>query len=224
MQNSELREAFSKFIRADSFPCIGAKAALAHQKMVFLVANAIDRDDSDYEIHAALRDFGAGYEPEDSALKSLAVIFRGPTDLSEKSFEDCLWDRLQRLHDLDVAQGEEWTTQSDADTQSARFSMSVAGNAFFIVGLHPHAARPGRRFNYPVMVFNSHLQFERLRQEGRFQRFQSVIRKRDAALAGHVNPMLSDYGDASEACQYSGRKVGQDWRAPLEIREPKQHG
>ena len=84
--------------------------------------------------------------------------------------------------------------------------MSVAGEAFFVVGLHPGAHRPARCFRYPVMVFNSHDQFERMRADGRYDTMKRIIRKRDAALAGSINPVLEDFGTSSEARQYSGRK------------------
>ncbi len=38
---------------------------------------------------------------------------------------------------------------------------------------------------------------------------------RDEALAGSRNPMLSRHGDTSEARQYSGRVVGNDWACPF---------
>ena len=34
-------------------------------------------------------------------------------------------------------------------------------------------------------------------------------------LQGSINPMLSDFGEATEARQYSGRAVEDDWRAPF---------
>ncbi len=68
------------------------------------------------------------------------------------------------------------------------------------------------------MVFNSHHQFDRLRADGRYGRMQAAIRKRDGALQGSINPNLADFGDASEARQYSGREVEPDWRCPLRVR------
>jgi FPC/CPF motif-containing protein YcgG len=38
-----------------------------------------------------------------------------------------------------------------------------------------------------------------------------TIRARDVALQGSMNPMLSDFGEQSEARPYSGRAVPQDW-------------
>jgi hypothetical protein len=34
------------------------------------------------------------------------------------------------------------------------------------------------------------------------------------ALAGSINPMLARHGSVSEARQYSGRLVDEDWRPP----------
>jgi uncharacterized protein len=64
-------------------------------------------------------------------------------------------------------------------------------------------------------VFNLHQQFEELRASGRFARMRDKIRERDVNLQGTVNPMVADYGQDSEARQYSGRQVGPGWTAPF---------
>jgi uncharacterized protein len=65
-------------------------------------------------------------------------------------------------------------------------------------------------------VFNAHEQFEHLREHGMFLGMQSTIRGREVALQGKINPNLANYGDASEARQYSGKPVASDWRAPFD--------
>ena len=105
-----------------------------------------------------------------------------------------------------------------ADPESPHFSLSFGGEAFFIVGLHPHASRPARRFSSPVMVFNLHSQFTQLRAEGRYEKLRGSIMQRDEDLAGSLNPMLARHGEVSEARQYSGRSVDADWRCPLQPR------
>ena len=65
------------------------------------------------------------------------------------------------------------------------------------------------------MVFNLHDQFERLREEGKYERMREAIVERDRALAGDVNPMLARHGSVSEARQYSGRQVDEDWSPPF---------
>ena len=101
------------------------------------------------------------------------------------------------------------------DPDDSHFSLSFGGEAFFIVGLHPNASRPARRFPHPTLVFNLHDQFERLRAEGKYEGMREKILVRDEALAGTRNPMLARHGEASEARQYSGRAVGDGWRCPF---------
>jgi FPC/CPF motif-containing protein YcgG len=101
------------------------------------------------------------------------------------------------------------------DPADPAFSFSIAGKAFFVVGLSPQAERWARRFPWPVMVFNPHDQFEELRESGQFPRIRDRIRERDADLEGQTNPNLADYGEHTEARQYSGREVDDSWRCPV---------
>lgn len=49
---------------------------------------------------------------------------------------------------------------------------------------------------------------------GDYPEMQKATRARDRALQGSVNPNLADFGVASEARQYSGREMGNDWQCP----------
>ncbi len=104
---------------------------------------------------------------------------------------------------------------SAATRTSPKFSLSLAGHPFFVIGLHPGASRIARRFAWPAMVFNSHVQFDRLREDGRYTKMQKATRARDLALQGSINPNLADFGTAPETRQYSGRKVEADWKCPF---------
>lgn len=215
-------DAFRAFISASEFPCVGAKTAKARGDLVVLEADGpITRPVSDIEIRRSLQGFIDRLEPGSLALQTFVVIFDGPDDLSEAEFEAALWNRLQCLHNLDVVSGQEWNDETSSDPEADHFSMSLLGEPFFVIGLHPNAGRPARRFHYPAMVFNSHAQFEKLREDGRFERMQKVIRERDKALAGTVNPMLSDFGEGSEARQYSGRQVDENWECPFASKQLK---
>lgn len=88
---------------------------------------------------------------------------------------------------------------------------------FFIIALHPGSSRPLRRFTYAALVFNPHMQFEELRETGKYNNMKYAVRKRDLAYSGSINPMLTDFGDASEIYQYSGRKYDNTWQCPLKI-------
>ncbi|WP_375454438.1 guanitoxin biosynthesis heme-dependent pre-guanitoxin N-hydroxylase GntA [uncultured Methylobacterium sp.] len=208
-------EAFRAFIRAQPFPCVGAKSALSRGRMKIVVARDIASGWDDMRIYPALLAFIAGYRARPDLFQSFAVVFEGPDDLSEEAFEASLWARVQSLSDKDGFLGQAYDGRVSADPEDAHFSLSFGGEAFFVVGLHPRASRPARRFAAPVLVFNLHDQFERLRAEGRYEPLRASILKRDAALAGSVNPMLSRHGETSEARQYSGRMVGADWTCPF---------
>lgn len=197
------------------FPCVGAKAALAKGTLRVLACDNIASAWDDLRIHDELLKFAEVYARDPAMFRSLAIVFEGPTDLSEADFEAALWERVQSLSDKDVWRGQPYDERVSPDPADAHFSLSFGGQAFFIVGLHPKASRPARRFERPTMVFNLHDQFERLRAEGRYEGMREKIMVRDEAIAGSRNPMLARHGDASEARQYSGRVVGGDWICPF---------
>ncbi|TCD04889.1 YqcI/YcgG family protein [Erythrobacteraceae bacterium CFH 75059] len=212
-------EAFFDKIRQKDFPCVGAKSALANGRMKVMAARDLTSAWNDLAIHDALLDWAAlDLAPDD--LRSFAVIFEGPRDLSELAFERAMWERLQSLSDKDVWKHQPYDPSVSSDPESPDFSLSFGGSAFFVVGLHPHASRPARRFPNPTLVFNLHEQFERLREKGLYHRMRERILDRDVSLAGDINPMLAVHGESSEARQYSGRVVEADWRCPFHRRTP----
>ncbi|MCR6659669.1 MAG: YqcI/YcgG family protein [Asticcacaulis sp.] len=82
--------------------------------------------------------------------------------LTEDQFEAAMWRRIQALETLDAKAGHSYDPRVSPDVADKNFSLSFAGEAFFVVGLHPSASRPARQFDVPVMVFNAHDQFEAL--------------------------------------------------------------
>jgi FPC/CPF motif-containing protein YcgG len=217
-RNHPQAEAFRAFIRDAGFPCVGAKSALTKGQMRILVARDITSGWDDMRIYPALLAFAAGYRKKPDLFQSFAVLFEGPGDLDEESFERHLWDRVQSLADKDAWLGHPWDGRVAQEPDNPHFSLSFAGEAFFVVGLHPRASRPARRFSSPALVFNLHAQFEQLREAGRYEKLRSSILQRDEVLAGSANPMLARHGEISEARQYSGRIVDEGWRCPYRPR------
>ena len=212
---ADLEAMLATHVADPAFPCVGAKAALAKGTLNVLAANRIDSAWDDLRIHDGLLRFAAAYREEPGLYRSFAVVFEGPDDLDEPRFEAALWRRVQSLSDKDVWRGQPYDTRVSADPDSPHFSLSFGGEAFFVVGLHPEASRPARRFARPTMVFNLHDQFETLRADGKYEGLREKIMVRDEAVAGSRNPMLARHGEASEARQYSGRMVEPDWRCPF---------
>jgi len=155
-----------------------------------------------------------------SEFATFVASFAGPLPPDEAAFERLLWTTLQQLHDSDAAY-HTWDPAVTADPADPRFSFSFAGPALFVVGLHSASSRASRRFAWPTLIFNPRDQFDRMRETGRYERFQHVIREAERALQGDINPMLANYGERSEAPQYSGRAVGRDWRCPFRANREK---
>jgi len=191
--------------------------------MKIVVARDITSGWDDMRIYPALLAFAARYKRAPDVFQSFALVFEGPGDLGEEQFEHHLWARAQSLADKDSWLGHALDGRVADDPESPHFSLSFGGEAFFIVGLHPRASRPARRFSAPVLVFNLHAQFEALRAADRYEKLRDSIIERDTAFAGSVNPMLARHGEVSEARQYSGRVVSDAWRCPFQGRTPT-HG
>ena len=212
----KLVEAFERFIAKPVYPCVGAKSALGKDQITYLTARDIRSSWNDLPITKGLAAFAREYKRTQQMFRSFVVIFEGPHHMTEEAFEKALWERIQSLHEKDRWMGYPYDERVSPDPHSNDFSLSFGGEAYFVVGLHPRASRKARRFRYPAMVFNLHDQFERLRAEGRYQKMRSTILKRDESWTGSVNPMLAEHGSISEARQYSGREVGEEWRCPFQ--------
>ena len=220
---------FLSFVADAAFPCVGAKAALARDAIHVVSLDRLGSRSNDARLLDALSAFAASIdqaigddiEAKDTTVRSFVAVFNGPADTDEQRFEAMLWSQLQRLHDLDARRGTAWAADVSRNPDDPRFSLSLAGHPFFVIGLHPGASRLARRFDLPAMVFNSHRQFDRLRADGRYAKMQAATRERDVALQGSINPNLADFGTAPETRQYSGRKVEPDWRCPFHVRKSR---
>jgi hypothetical protein len=201
-------------IRSRKFSCAGAKAALAGDALEFVLARDLRSGADDTRIVEALHAF---HSADTGDYKSLAILFPQTPALSEQKFERFLWQRLQALHVIDHER-HPWDPAVSDDPASASFGFSVGEQAFYVVGMHPAASRMSRRMPFAVLAFNTHAQFRRLRANGKFARMQSATRARDIALQGSPNPMLADHGVKSEARQYSGRALAEQWVCPFQPR------
>jgi len=213
-----IQDAFREFVGDDRFPCLAAKGTVSRDDYELHVYGVLGSTTASNALAADLVPFARRTPSAGIRLTAFIAVFTGRAPASEAAFERRLWMQLQRLHDRDdPAAG--WDPTVSADPADPRFSFSFGGCALFVVGLHPRSSRHARRFRWPALVFNPHAQFERLRREGRFERLRDQIRERDIALQGAVNPNLADFGERSEAAQYSGRDTtAEPWRCPFHRR------
>lgn len=213
-------EELEAMILHSEYPCLGARSVIRRVNATWVLLRAMDDEDDLQQLHQALTTFGQETEGSEEFVSCIAV-FADPVDGGEAGFERSLWSVLQHLHDQDT---QDWSDEVAADPSDPHFAFSVSGTAFFVVGLHPEASRVARRAPIPTLVFNRHDQFERLREQGAFDRMRETIRARDVRVQGDVNPMVEDHGSGSEARQYSGRAVSDDWEPPFTQRQTDETG
>lgn len=209
-------EEYREFIMGKDHPCIMAKTVFAQQDYEFAVHDKLGSKDSAKKLLEELESYIEAYDFYDNRFKSFVAVFYETEIATEIEFENLLWRQLQFMHDVDPKL---WDHRVSSDPDSNDFSFSLCGRAFFVVGLHPKSSRLSRRAPYPTLVFNLHWQFEKLRKMGVYERVRDKIRKRDAELQGDINPMLADYGQSSEAKQYSGRYLEKNWKCPFHSRD-----
>jgi FPC/CPF motif-containing protein YcgG len=202
-------------VLSQEFPCAAAHSVLRHNPYWFALYGTMGSKAATAELAADLTHIVSQRRGLPGALSTFVASFTGPGIGSESHFERVLWQQLQALHDEDALP---WDEGVSSDPQDPRFSFSIAGRAFFVVGMHAASSRWARRFGWSTLVFNEHAQFDELRESGRFDRLRDTIRIRDTRLQGGMNPMCTDYGNLSEARQYSGRQVEDRWRCPLTVR------
>lgn len=209
-----IHASFRDLVMDPRFSCLGARSAIQRGQYRVALYPEMGSNAATETLAHDLFTFAREQETIGRDFATFIGSFTGPLDLSERGFEERLWSQLAALHDLD-RHHHGWDPSVSSDPEAGTFGFSFAERAFFVVGLHPASSRQARRFGWPTLVFNPHEQFQRLRTEGRFTRMQRLIRRREMALQGSLNPNLSDFGVRSEAAQYSGRAVDDRWRCPF---------
>ncbi|MDQ4122411.1 MAG: YqcI/YcgG family protein [Acidobacteriota bacterium] len=205
---------FRAHVSAGDFPCLGAKAAFNSNCYRFGFYREMNKPATTRTLAHDLWEYAREQPDFGTDYATFVAAFAEPLVSDEIQWEQQLWAQLQSLHELDT-RFFEWNQSVSSNPENAEFSFSFAETAFFVVGLHPISSRLARRFAYPILVFNAHDQFDNLRRKNKFERMKEIVRERDFRLQGSINPNLSDFGEQSEARQYSGRAVEKDWKCPF---------
>ena len=211
-EEQKIKAEFSEFILENNHPCVMAQTVFSMDKVDFHVYENFGSKNTAIKILKDLKQYIANYDFESKEFLTFMAVFKGRKNFTEEQFEDLLWSQLNLLHEVDT---DEWDKEVSDDPNNKDFSFSLGGKAFYMVGLHPNSSRKARQTPYPAIAFNLHHQFEKLREMGTFEVVRDRIRERDLELQGSINPMLEDFGENSEARQYSGRKVGDEWKCPF---------
>ncbi len=209
----EIEQEFAKFVNDAKFSCLVGKGVVHQNGHVVRAYPPLGTRAAAAALAEDLAAFGEE-ELDPMRLRAFVAVFPDHPPRTELAFERRLWAQLQRLNERDDPEGG-WDSSVSDDANDPMFSFSFGSHAYFVVGLHANSSRISRAFRWPALVFNPHAQFGRLRGEGRFRRIQQAIREREMAVQGSLNPNLADFGERSEARQYSGRAVEDEWRCPF---------
>ena len=214
-QRSAVRE-FYKFVRSSRQPCLAARGAAKRDDIAVSEYGTLGSRDSARLLAPDLREFTRknieASRPGRRFASFVALFDSRGSDSGETGFESDLWRMLAFLSEEDEMG---WSERVSSEPADKTFAFSFHGEPYYVIGMHPDASRPGRRFSRPALVFNLHRQFDRLREDGAYDSLRDSIRERDLRVNGSINPSLSDFGVESEARQYSGRAVDKTWRCPF---------
>ncbi|MEO5978930.1 MAG: guanitoxin biosynthesis heme-dependent pre-guanitoxin N-hydroxylase GntA [Chryseolinea sp.] len=211
---SDIRQEYLDFIGQKEFPCVGAKAALSKNQVNVFIADHLACPHNDQDIINFIYEFVDSSRDNNELYVTAAVVFRAPGELDEEAFENLFWKRLQALSDIDALKYN-YDARVARNPELTDFSFSLKAEAFYVIGLSPGSSRNSRRFKYPSMVFNPHVQFDRLKEINKYEPLKHAIRNRDVLFSGSVNPMLADFGESSEAFQYTGIQHDEQWKCPF---------
>lgn len=203
---------YRNMILSPSFACPGAKTTFLQGTYRFGVFDVMGTKETAHALGSSLRRFIADRATWNTMFTGFVSCYKEPIPMSQEQFARGLWQMLQELHVNDLS---EWDPLTSADPESPDFAFSFGGMSFFIAGMHSGSPRFTRRFAWPTLNFNAHEQFRYLRNEGIFEKFRDRVRERDTKLQGYVNPVSTEFGNISEAIQYTGQIQNPEWKCPF---------
>jgi len=206
------KEKFEHWILDEDHPCIMAQTVFSQEHVKTKKYGQLGDPLQTEALLKDLKNYIAEYDFETNDFKSFIAVFPESNIATEDEFERLLWKQLEEIEKIDTR---DWDPSVSRDPEDDNFSFSIAGRSFYIVGMHPNSSRQARRSPYPSIAFNLHVQFEKLREMGAYEKVRDKIRARDKELQGSMNPMLEDFGSSSEAKQYSGKATEDDWVCPF---------
>jgi FPC/CPF motif-containing protein YcgG len=221
VQPTNLSDEFRSWLQGPAFSCLGGRAAANRHMLTCSTYYAMSAIGALPGLHDDLLSFidgslkvGEGGRDR-VTFASFVALFPAYDRSSEGRFERDLWHLLAALRGLDERRGFATPEGYSSETSSPHFAISVGGEAFFVVGVHPGASRISRRFGHRAAVFNSHSQFKNLKATGVYGKLQRRVRERELRIQGSTNPYLGEHGNRSEARQYASVAV-EDWSCPVE--------
>lgn len=205
-------EAIHRLVGQENYPCVAALSAARNAEYRVGVYSAFGSGASSRALGRDLAHFKAEQAASKSAYLSFWAVFDDAQPLTDEKFESLMWKELSLLSASTPA-ASRWDPKFSSDPSDPNFCFSFEGDAYFLVGVHPHSSRLARRFPFPAVVFNLYEQFEAL--GAAYEPMVKLIRERDLRFQGTVNPTVERWADKWESIQFSGRENAPDWKCPF---------
>lgn len=210
LPRNKVTRAIKEFIVDGDHPCLMAQSVVDENTVDTIVLESSSFKEIK-KLYTFIENGVLTKDSDSNVFTSLIAVFPDLEIKDVEEFELFLWDVLYKLNAMDSY---DWDPSVSEKLHDNNYSFSIAGSAFYIVGMFPKSPRKARRMPYVSLVFNWHSQFEKLRKMGVFDHVKKRIRQRDKNLQGSINPMLKDFGTQTEAMQYSGKIVDKNWKCP----------
>lgn len=135
-KNLRNKSLFRDFIIEKKHPCIMAQSVFTQDNVDFHTYQNFGSRETAQKIMADLKTYLKKFDFGSNDFFTFIAIFEGEQGFSETDFETKLWEQLQFLHDEDDVP---WNSEVSKNPESDDFSFSLAGEAFYIVGMHPNS-------------------------------------------------------------------------------------
>jgi FPC/CPF motif-containing protein YcgG len=215
----QVLDAIEKLITSPNYPCGPAVASLQKDQYMIGVYKGFGLDQQTSSLYKDLLYFSQCQKISQAPFMSFWAVF-DQSVCEESEFEDLLWKELSFLSSEEES-SVPWDPKFSSDPNDKNFCLSLGGDAFFVVGLHPESSRLARKFPWPALVFNLYEQFEELSRKGIYENIVKQNRNKEMKFQGSLNPMVELHGDQWEAIQFSGQNNPATWKCPFSRRENK---
>ncbi|WP_413586992.1 guanitoxin biosynthesis heme-dependent pre-guanitoxin N-hydroxylase GntA [Bdellovibrio sp. HCB274] len=217
---TKFHQDISALVSKKNYPCIAALKTLSTGQYHTGVYGTLGSGEHAERLARNLISFRDEQKKTGSLELSYFAVFPDLNEMDEVDFEQRLWRELSFLSQVSSVD-QTWDPAFSDNPADKNFCFSLAGSAFFVVGLHANSSRLSRRIKYPTLVFNVYEQFKELDRRNRYQPMIQANRKRDILFQGDVNSMSEKYNDSWESIQFSGKNNPESWVCPFHKGGPK---
>ncbi len=218
----QLFQDIKNLVLKPNYPCVAAVSSFLKQDYMSEKYKNFGSGECAPKLAEDLLRFKAEQRRLKSPFYSFWAVFEDSELTSEEDFEKKMWDELSAMHAYEVkicgansTDEIKWDPKFSADPKDKNFCFCLGGDAYFVVGMHPHSSRLARKFPYPVVVFNLYAQFDDLMEKGTFESMVKINRQREIKFEGSVNPMVEKHAQDWESIQFSGKNNGDQWSCPF---------